>query len=328
MDNPKIVWGIIGCGDVTEKKSGPAFNRINNSQLMAVMRRDAAKAADYAKRHQVPLWYSDADDLLDNIDLNAIYVATPPSSHLAYALSALRKGKSVYVEKPVTLNAIEAESLLAEVKSSNGKLVVAHYRKQLPLFLKVKELVENGEIGQLRTVQLRLWQRRTPDLVTKSGGDWRTDPPVSGGGYFFDLAPHQLDLMLYFFGMPISYDGFSLIQDRDSAVADQTTGTILFNNQLVFHGSWCFNVAKENQVDSCEIVGSLGRICFSIFGNSVVIKTGDGEQEFRFDHPENIQLPMISRAVEYFSGIGPNPSPIEEALVLMQIIDNFSTIRQ
>jgi len=328
MDNPKIVWGIIGCGDVTEKKSGPAFNRINNSQLMAVMRRDAAKAADYAKRHQVPLWYSDADDLLDNIDLNAIYVATPPSSHLAYALSALRKGKSVYVEKPVTLNAIEAESLLAEVKSSNGKLVVAHYRRQLPLFLKVKELVENGEIGQLRTVQLRLWQRRTPDLVTKSGGDWRTDPAVSGGGYFFDLAPHQLDLMLYFFGMPISYDGFSLIQDRDSAVADQTTGTILFNNQLVFHGSWCFNVAKENQVDSCEIVGSLGRICFSIFGNSVVIETGDGEQEFRFDHPENIQLPMISRAVEYFSGIGPNPSPIEEALVLMQIIDNFSTIRQ
>ncbi|MGJ1225175.1 Gfo/Idh/MocA family protein [Sphingobacterium siyangense] len=328
MDNSKIVWGIIGCGDVTEKKSGPAFNRINNSQLMAVMRRDAAKAADYATRHQVPLWYSDADDLLDNIDLNAIYVATPPSSHLAYALSALRKGKFVYVEKPVTLNSIEAETLLQEVKESDGKLVVAHYRRQLPLFLKVKELVESGEIGELRTVQLRLWQSRMPDLVTKGGGDWRTDPAVSGGGYFFDLAPHQLDLMLYFFGMPVSYDGFSLIQDKESAVADQTTGTILFENQLVFNGSWCFNVAKENQVDKVEIVGSLGHITFSIFGNSVVVKTRDGEEEFIFDHPENIQLPMISRTVDYFSGIGPNPSPIEEAVVLMKIIDNFSTIRQ
>lgn len=327
MESHKVVWGIIGCGDVTEKKSGPALNLVDNSRLMAVMRRDAAKAADYAERHQVPLWYSQAEDLLDNSDINAIYIATPPSSHLGYALAALRKGKHVYVEKPVTLNSLEAESLLEEVRARGGKLVVAHYRRALPLFLKVKELIDQSAIGELRTVQLRLWQSRTPDLVTQRAGDWRTDPSISGGGYFFDLAPHQLDLMLYLFGMPVSYDGFSLIQDDKSAVADQTTGTILFENQLVFQGSWCFNVAKENQVDRCEIIGSLGRITFSIFGNTVAVHTKSEEKEFTFDHPENIQLPMISRTVEYFTGTGPNPSPIEEALVLMKIIDNFSAIR-
>ncbi len=327
MDNHKIVWGIIGCGDVTEKKSGPAFNIVENSRLLAVMRRDSAKAADYAHRHQVPLWYSNADDLLNNSELNAVYVATPPSSHLEYAISALRKGKAVYVEKPVTLNSTEALTLLESVKDTGGKLVVAHYRRQLPLFLKIKELIEKGEIGAIRTVQLRLWQSRSPALVTKGAGDWRTNPAVSGGGYFFDLAPHQLDLMLYFFGMPVSYHGFSVIQDDDNTVADHTTGTILFKNQLVFTGTWSFNVASENQADSCEIVGSLGRITFSIFGNSVVVNTAAGEKELVFDHPENIQLPMISQTVDYFMDRAPNPSSIEEALVLMRIIDEFSKIR-
>ncbi len=324
MENAKVRWGIIGCGDVTEKKSGPAFNKVAGSQLIAVMRRDAAKAADYAHRHQVANWYSTAADLLGNQSLNAIYIATPPSSHLTYALQALRAGKHVYVEKPVTLNAQEAMLLMDAVSETKGKLVVAHYRRQLPLFLKVKELLETGQIGDVRTVQLRLWQSRAPALVTKGAADWRTDPAVSGGGYFFDLAPHQLDLMLYFFGTPIFYDGFSQIQDATSDVADQTTGTILFENQIVFNGSWCFNVRPEDNADRCEILGSRGKITFSIFGNTVLLKSDHEEKEFVFEQPEHIQYPMIARTVAFFEGSGPNPASLEEALTLMEIIDCFS----
>ncbi|WP_293942521.1 MULTISPECIES: Gfo/Idh/MocA family protein [unclassified Sphingobacterium] len=123
MENAKIRWGIIGCGDVTEKKSGPAFNKVEGSKLLAVMRRDAIKAADYAERHHVPNWYSTVEELLDNPALNAIYIATPPSSHFEYALKALEAGKDVYVEKPVTLNAHEARLLLDAVTRKNGKLV-------------------------------------------------------------------------------------------------------------------------------------------------------------------------------------------------------------
>jgi len=324
MENTKVRWGIIGCGDVTEKKSGPAFNKVKDSQLLAVMRRDATKAADYARRHQVANWYSKVEDLLDNPALNAIYIATPPSSHYDYALKALEAGKNVYVEKPVTLNADEAALLLAAVRKTSGKLVVAHYRRQLPLFLKVKELLEAGQIGAIRTVQLRLWQSRAPELVTKGAADWRTDPAISGGGYFFDLAPHQLDLMLYFFGAPISYNGFSQIQDAASDVADQTTGTIVFENQIIFNGSWCFNIRSEDNIDSCEIVGSQGKITFSIFGNSILLRSDQGEKEFVFDHPEHIQYPMIASTVAFFEGNGPNPAPIEEALTLMKIIDCFA----
>ena len=125
-----INWGIIGCGDVTEKKSGPAFNKVPGSRLAAVMRRDADKAADYARRHQVPKWYSNTDDLLNDPEVNAIYIATPPSSHLKYALAALAKGLPVYVEKPVTLNATEAQRMADAVQTYKGKLTVAHYRRR------------------------------------------------------------------------------------------------------------------------------------------------------------------------------------------------------
>src|SRR5688572_4356132 len=112
----KINWGIIGCGDVTELKSGPAFNKVNNSALVAVMRRDADKAADYARRHNVPRWYIDAAKLINDPEVNAIYIATPPNSHEAYTIDAINAGKPVYVEKPIALNASLALNMIKIAK--------------------------------------------------------------------------------------------------------------------------------------------------------------------------------------------------------------------
>src|ERR1700751_1908166 len=135
-----INWGIIGCGNVTERKSGQAYNKVPNSKLVAVMRRNAEKAADSAARHKVDRWYSDADQLLNDTEVNAVSIATQPDNHLEYAIAALKKGLNVYVEKPVTRNAKEAEAMAEAVKQYNGKLTVAHYRRALPMFLYVKDL--------------------------------------------------------------------------------------------------------------------------------------------------------------------------------------------
>ncbi|RXK86562.1 Gfo/Idh/MocA family protein [Filimonas effusa] len=321
-----INWGIIGCGDVTERKSGPAFNKVNGSKLLAVARRDAEKAADYARRHGVERWSGDAYALLEMKDIDAIYVATPPSSHLEYVCAALEKGFSVYVEKPVALNTAEALKMAEAAQASAGKLVVAHYRRRLPLFLKVKELLEQKVIGEIRTVQMRLWQSIKPALVTTGAANWRTNPAISGGGYFHDLAPHQLDLMLYFFGEPVHYDGFSQCQAGDDGVADQTSGTILFADKIVFNGSWCFNVADTDTIDECEIIGSAGSIRFAVFGQRIVVKDGNGEQVFEFEHPEHVQQPMIASVVGFFNGQEENPCTIEEAVELMKIMDKFARL--
>ncbi len=322
-----INWGIIGCGNVTEKKSGPAFNKIADSRLIAVMRRDASKAADYAQRHGVDKWYSNADELLNNSEINAVYIATPPASHLPYALDALKKGLNVYVEKPVTRNAAEAQQMADAVKQSNSKLTVAHYRRAVPMFLKVKELLESQIIGDIRTVQIRMWQSRKPSLVAKVEDNWRVQPELSGGGYFHDLAPHQLDLMLYYFGEPEYYSGFSLNQSNATPADDHVCGQILFKNKVVVNGSWCFNVAGSEEIDNCEIIGTKGKINFPFFGKFIHWKNETDEQTLHFEHPEHIQQPMITKIVSYFKGEGPNPCSIDEAVVLMKILDAFTTVK-
>ncbi len=319
-----IKWGIIGCGNVTEKKSGQAYNKIPNSKLVAVMRRDAEKAADYAKRHGVDKWYSDADALLNDPDVNAVSIATPPAYHLEYAKAALAKGLNVYVEKPVTRNAAEARQMADAVKKTGGKLTVAHYRRALPMFLKVKELLENKTIGEVRTVQIRMWKTSKPDLVADSETNWRVNPELSGGGYFHDLAPHQLDLMLFYFGAPERYQGFSLNQSGITPADDHVAGQILFKNKVVVNGSWCFNVAESEAIDTCEIVGTKGKITFPFFGNWITWKNETGEETLNFTHPEHIQQPMITKIVAYFNDEGPNPCSIDEAIVLMDIMDAFT----
>jgi len=319
-----VNWGIIGCGDVTEIKSGPAFNKTPNSKLIAVMRRDAAKAADYAHRHNVGKWYDDAEKLMNDPEINAIYIATPPASHLPYALSALKKGFNVYVEKPVTRNADEAKQMAEAVKKGNSKLTVAHYRRALPMFLHVKKLLDDNIIGEVRTVQIRMWQARKPKLVADVETNWRVNPEISGGGYFHDLAPHQLDLMLFYFGEPAYYSGFSLNQSHATPADDHVSGQILFKNNIVVNGSWCFNVAESETIDSCEIIGTKGKITFPFFGKIVTCKTETDENTTEFTHPQNIQQPMIEKIVAYFSNNGPNPCTIDEAVILMNIIDSFT----
>ena len=320
-----INWGIIGCGDVTEKKSGPAFGKVPNSLLSAVMRRDAEKAADYALRHGVERWYSDAGQLMNNTAINAIYIATPPSSHAEYAVTALSRGFNVYVEKPVTRNADEGRRIAKAVQRyPKQKLVVAHYRRALPMFLKVKQLLDDRVVGDIRTVQIRMWQSRKPALVANVADNWRVQPKLSGGGYFHDLAPHQLDLMLFYFGEPQLYQGFSLNQSGANAADDHVCGQILFKNQVVVNGSWCFNVAENETADSCEIIGTKGKITFPFFGNFISWKTDTEEQTLTFTHPEHIQQPFIEKIVRYFNDEGPNPCSIDEAIVLMDIMDAFT----
>ena len=99
-----LKWGFIGCGEVTEKKSGPAFSEVEGSSVVAVMSRTEQHARRYAVEHGIQKWYTDAQELIDDSDVNAVYVATPPSSHATYAIMAMKAGNPVYVEKPLASN--------------------------------------------------------------------------------------------------------------------------------------------------------------------------------------------------------------------------------
>lgn len=320
MNTQTIDWGIIGCGDVTEVKSGPAFNKVPNSKLLAVMRRNAEKAKDYAHRHGVEKWYSNADELINDPDVNAIYVATPPSSHEEYAIKAMKAGKPVYVEKPMAINSAAAERIEQAAKQTGVKTVIAHYRRQQPLFLKVKELLEQKAIGDVRLVQMKIFQPHQSGLIAQTETNWRIDPSVSGGGLFYDLAPHQLDLMLYFFGKAKKVSGISFNASGYYAADDTTGGQILFENNVLFSGTWCFTTYERE--DRCEIIGSEGKLSFSIFDHNPLAIEKEGRQTvIEFDRLQHVQQPMIKKVVEYFLEKTLNPCSASEGVEVMKMMD-------
>ena len=327
MSLTNIFWGIIGCGDVTEVKSGPAFNKVPNSRLYAVMRRDGEKAKDYARRHGVPVWYDDAEALINDPLVNAIYIATPPLQHEEYTLKALKAGKPVYVEKPMTLDAASAQRMENAAVLSGGKLCVAHYRRQQPMFLKVKELLDNKRIGDIRFVQLEMFQPNNSDIIASSEEYWRLDPKISGGGLFHDLAPHQLDLMIYFFGAPVQAAGISLNQARLYPADDLVSGQILFKDNVLFSGTWCFTVSPQSQSDSCEIIGSRGSIRFPIFGQNIHVTIDGHTETIVFDPLAHVQQPMIEKVVDFFLNRGENPCSGNDAILSMKLLDRFTSAR-
>lgn len=322
----KIKWGMIGCGDVTEVKSGPAFNKVSDSSLVAVMRRDGAKAKDYAERHGVPKWYDDADELINDEEVNAIYIATPPSSHEEYAIAAINAGKPVYIEKPMTLNYASANMVTKVAKEKNIKLSVAHYRRGQPLFNKVKELLKEKTIGEVRFVKLEFYKKQLEkESLSIPKVAWRINPEIAGGGLFHDLAPHQLDLMYWLFGEVEKASGYSTNQAKFYNADDIVSGNILFKSGVIFNGLWCFNVAQQDEKDLCEIYGSEGKLSFPIFEHKKIEIYKNGEKDIiPFVPLEHVQQPLIQKVVDYFLDKGPNPSSGEDAGKVMKLLDEFT----
>lgn len=320
----QINWGIIGVGDVAEVKSGPAFQKAEGSKLLAVMRRNAAKAKDFAERHQVPNWYDNADKLIANPEINAVYVATPPSSHEEYAIKALRAGKDVYLEKPMAPTLEACDSIIEAANKSGQKLSVAHYRRALPAFMKVKELLDAGAIGKVRFAQIQIFQPAKNNIIAQTDTNWRVEPEISGGGLFHDIAPHQMDLLYYYFGKPEKISGYATNQAGMYPADDIVSAEMLFPDDIIFKGLWCFTAPESASREGCEIVGADGSISFSFYGEEVHLIT-DKKETFTFKNPENIQLPMIERVNQYFRGKAENPCTAEEGKLVMKMLNTVTS---
>jgi len=299
-----VNWGIIGCGDVTEVKSGPAFNQVENSKLVAVMRRNALLAEDYSRRHKVPRWYSSADELIHNKEVNAIYIATPPDSHAELSIKALKAGKPVYVEKPMALNHAQCQEMIKASEDSGIPLFVAYYRRALPGFLKVRELIDTGILGKIKVVNIQLYKSLSAE--ERSGTPpWRVIPEIAGGGHFVDLASHQLDYLDFLFGPVERVKAVSFNQAGLYKAEDIVSATFVFPDKVLATASWCFTVPEFLQRDSIEIIGEKGSIHMSCFGFSPIkLHTAEGRQEFDYPKPAHVQSYLIRQVVEALTGKG------------------------
>ncbi len=315
-----IRWGIIGCGNVTEVKSGPGFQKAENSALVAVMRRNAALAEDYARRHGVPRWYDDGAALIADPEVDAVYVATPPSSHKDYVLACAAAGKPVYVEKPMALDHGECAEMVAACQAANVPLFVAYYRRALPRFLKVKELIESGAIGEVRYVTVLLTQRPAPDDIDPLNVPWRVLPEFSGGGRFVDMGVHTLDFLDFVLGPIRSATGHVANTAGYYPAEDTVTASFQFESGILGAGAW--NFTGHTDRDVCEIAGSLGKVSFSSFdAEPIVLETAGGRQELPIPNPAHVQQPLIQTVVDELLGAGRCPSTGESGARTTWVID-------
>ena len=300
-----LKWGFIGCGEVTEKKSGPAFSEVTGSMVEAVMSRNGKNARRYAERHGINKWYTDAQELIDDPDVNAIYIATPPSSHATFAIMAMKAGKPVYVEKPLAANYEDCARVNRVSEETGVPCFVAYYRRYLPYFQKVKQIVQNGTIGNVMNVQVRFAvPPRDLDYSNPENLPWRLQPDIAGGGYFYDLAPHQLDLLQDMFGVIVEADGICANRANLYNVEDSVSACFRFESGLPGSGSWCFVAHESAKEDRIEVIGDKGQVSFSVFNYEPIrLHTLEGTQNIMVPNPPYVQYPLIKNVIEHLQGI-------------------------
>lgn len=305
-----INWGIIGTGDVCEVKSGPAFYKVENSSLTAIMRRDEIKAADYAKRHGVKKYYTTVNELLEDKEINAIYVATPPHLHKELTIKALESGRPVYVEKPMALNYTECEEMLAAADRTGQKLFVAYYRRSLPYFEKVKDIIDKGLIGKPVAVNVKQFRAPFKSDFEAQSHTWRIKPEIAGGGYFYDLAPHTIDILDFLLGRISDVDGFTANLGGLYHTEDTVTANFKFESGALGTGIWSFVTESKSNIDSVEILGTKGKVQFAVFDfTPIQLTTHAGVEEFTLENPKHIQQPLIQTIVDELNGKATCPSP-------------------
>jgi 1,5-anhydro-D-fructose reductase (1,5-anhydro-D-mannitol-forming) len=283
-----ICWGIIGCGAVTEVKSGPAYQKTAGFQLSAVMRRDEKLAKDYAQRHGVEKCYSNADDLINDESIDAIYIATTPDTHKKYGLRVAEAGKICCIEKPLSPSYQDSKKILDAFEKAQVPLFVAYYRRSLPRFNKVKELLDNGNIGKVRHINWHLNKAANKTDLSQQY-NWRTDKNIALGGYFDDLASHGLDLFAYLLGEYDVVKGLGLNQQKLYSSFDSVSACWTHKNGITGSGSW--NFGGFSRQDKVIVYGSKGEITFSVFDEDPIsIYNVLGKKDIKIENPENIQL--------------------------------------
>ncbi|CDF80329.1 NAD(P)-dependent oxidoreductase [Formosa agariphila KMM 3901] len=314
-------WGILGCGNVTELKSGPAYQKVDGFNLNAVMRRDFEKAQDYALRHRVPKFFNNADDLINDPEIDAIYIATPPDSHTEYALKVAHAGKICCIEKPMAPSYQECVIINKAFDDKKIPLFVAYYRRSLPRFDKVNEWLIAERIGEIRHINWHL-SKPANDIDLSGKYNWRTDSKIALGGYFDDLASHGIDLFVHLLGNIKEANGVAVNQQGLYTAMDSITGNWLHESGITGTGSW--NFGSEKREDLVQIYGNRGKISFSVFSESPIsIETDDNKESLFVENPENIQLYHIQNILKHLNGSVLHPSTGKTAMHTSWVLDRI-----
>lgn len=318
--NKQINWAIIGCGDVTEIKSGPGLYKLDNSNLVGVYNRTFSKSKDYAMRHGVKKIYKTSKELFTDNDVDVVYIATPPNTHFEYAIKTLNVGKIPYIEKPMVTNLQDAIAIQTLAKQKNITPYVAFYRRGLEKFIKIKEIIDSGVIGNIRIVNVTQLMQIDKLEISRKTRPWRVIPEISGGGKFLDVGTHVLDCLIWFLG---EFESFSGIVENIGGyyeTDDTVLTTFKFKNGVIGTGNWCF--VADKHLSEVQIIGDRGNITYDGLSIKNFNLTVDNKTtEYKFEEPEHISMPYQNSINNELLGISKSNASFTDAINLVKMCD-------
>lgn len=319
-----IHWGFLGCGKVVQTKSGDSFRNVKGSTIEAIMRRDLEAARVSAQYFGAPQWCDTVEALLSK-DIDAVYIATPPGLHYEQALKCLEAGKPVYLEKPFARNYTESRELTEKFQKAGVPLYIGHYRRALPRFLKIRELLQAGAIGTVQTIDFHLNRIFSPREAKET---WLYNPVLSGGGKFFDIAPHTVDIIQFLFGNITKVNGHA--RNIGTGCPLENLVEMEFVTERGARGHAVFDCVAQEKSDRMRVSGSKGTMEFSVHGKTdVIVRDLNGHviEAFDLPDPRTVEQPMVQSVVEDLLGIGHCESKAAEVLctydVIDQVLDGF-----
>lgn len=315
-------WGILGAGDIARKHVAAAMQQAPGHRLHAIMRRDRAEAERFARDFGVERAYTDARAFVSDPQLDAVFIATPPSSHAEFTALAAAAGKHVICEKPIATSVADAESMIAVCAQHKVRLMICHYQRFNRRHQQMRRWIESGAIGRVVSARLNFSSYSPP-----AADAWRYDPLVAGGGPVMDLGSHCLDLLTYLCG-PIE-SGVVL----KSALAFQTsvedTATTLLRLASGAHATvtnhWSARLPDDAARSVVEVWGTEGSLVahplFSKDHSGTLLLHRDSGTE---DHSLPPQGKIHEDVIEHFrlavaSG-GPVLVPAEDTLAALRIL--------
>jgi len=270
-------WGILGCGNVAENKGGPPLYTVDDSELIAVMRRDRAKAQDFAERHGAKRAYADVDQLLSDDEINAVYIATPPYLHCEQTILTARAGKHVLCEKPMAMTVEECQQMVDACREVGVTLMLAYYRNHYPNVVKMKALMNEGAIGDVVLARINCTGYYNPNRQDLK--NWRINPEISGGGVLMDIGSHRISLLQYLIGDIASAQGYAETVHLDAAVDDSAVFSLRFQSgaHAVANINWNVGIG----IDDVEVYGTTGSLrCSPLNSGNLTLETkSDGQVE-------------------------------------------------
>lgn len=286
----RIGWGIIGCGDIANKRVAPAINDQADSDLVAFFSHTKARAEEFAARHRAGRAYDDLGALLADPGVTAVYVASPQNRHCGETVAAAEAGKHVLCEKPMAMDTAECRRMIEACRANGVHLSASYYRRFYPKTQKMKALIEAGAIGTPVQVDISMtgfWKADPKDPKY-----WRVTKAGSSGGALADTGSHRLDVLCHLLGEPESVAGFAdrMAMDFETPDAETMVVRMRCGAHVVSRHALC----TPNGRDDFEVFGTKGALIASPFdGDALTVEAGGKRETFQLPKHANVHFPLV-----------------------------------